>query len=43
MLKLKNNQEGFIPLMITLVAIIIIAMVVVYIRVNHAHSVQIKY
>gem|GEM_PF-5465140 len=43
MLKLKNNQNGFIPLMISLVLLVLIAIAVVYFRVSHAHSVQIKY
>jgi len=43
MLKLKENQKGFIPLMICLVTVVVVAIVIVYIRVNHAHTVQIKY
>ena len=36
MKKLKSNQEGFIPLMIAMVAILVTVIVLVYIRVIKA-------
>lgn len=36
--KLKNNQTGFIPMMLALLAILLTAIVLVYLRVQKAHQ-----
>lgn len=36
MKKLVVNQEGFIPMILTLLAIVVVVIVLVYIRVLHA-------
>jgi len=38
MKKLKPNQDGFIPMMLTLLAILLTVIVLVYLRVLKAHK-----